>query len=58
MASKELVEICSETYTCSACKYVKECQLYQIQFKCFPFDVISGYKTPQEANSDVEIEFI
>lgn len=57
MTSKELVEKCEKVCTCIGCQYGKVCEAYQIQFKCYPFDVKLKYKAPPEANSDVQIQF-
>lgn len=58
MTSKELVKLCDKQPSCKKCLYQTLCYAYQIQFKCFPFDVKMDYKAPPEANSDTEIEFI
>ena len=57
MTSKELVEICDKAETCKECLHDKACLAYQMQFKCWPFDVKTDYKTPPEANSDTQIQF-
>ena len=44
MTSKELVELCEKTVTCVKCQYGNVCEAYQIQFKCYPFDVKLKYK--------------
>lgn len=57
MTSKELVELCEKADTCEKCQYGKACEAYQMQFKCYPFDIPMKYKFPPEANSDVQIQF-
>ena len=58
MTSSELVKLCNKQSSCKKCLYQTVCYMYQMQFKCFPFDVKMDYKAPPEANSDIEIEFI
>ena len=58
MKSKELVKLCDKQPSCKKCLYRAVCYAYQIQFKCFPFDVKMDYKAPPEANSNMEIKFI
>lgn len=57
MTSKELVKACEKAGTCSDCQYDKVCEAYQMQFKCYPFDVKKNYKATPEANSDIQIQF-
>ena len=57
MTSKELVKICQQQSTCKECLFDKVCEAYQIQFKCYPFDVKMNYKAPPEASSDTQIQF-
>lgn len=58
MTSRELVEKCEKVGTCPECRYGKECEAYQMQFKCYPFEVKMNYKVPPEANSDIQIQFL
>lgn len=56
MTSKELVEICKKRKSCKECQYMTLCMAYQFQFHRYPFDMISYYDYPPEANSDTEIQ--
>lgn len=56
MTAKELVTICRTCADCYECSCEKECFVYHIQFKCYPFHVREYRKYPPEAYSDTEIK--
>ena len=51
------IELHNKAGTCTKCRYGKVCEAYQMQFKCYPFDVKMRYKASPEANSEAKIQF-
>lgn len=57
MNSKELVKICEKCDNCLICSRDKECEAYQRQFKCYPFEARKFSKYIPEVYNDTQIQF-